>query len=417
MIANIHLCNPISSDMRTEDYDIVIIGAGPIGSRAGTVLSNKGLKVCILEEHEEIGRPFQCAGLVNPSAMEIVGLNHTILETIHSAKMHSPSGIDIQIGQPHKARTYTVCRKKFDQGVAKQAIDSGAKIYLNSKPLDASVSENEIRIESQIDDEVVMIKAKLLIGADGAHSWTRRKFKLGRPKEFMIGYQVEVTGFETEDGVLEMYTGKDIAPGFFAWAIPTGFGTHRIGMWSTAKLQNGKSSKEMLSNLMYDSKWSNRFENCSIVAQYCGPVPSGMVKKPYCERVLLLGDAAGIAKPTTGGGIGPGFEQIELAADDIYSAVKNADLSEKNLKRIAKSWNKLKNDHETARKLRNLLVSDLTDEQLDSHFKEFAKPEIIDLINSVADIEKPVPIGIALLKKVPAFRKLALKSSFVYLFG
>ena len=62
-------------------------------------------------------------------------------------------------------------------------------------------------------------------------------------------------------------------------------------------------------------------------------------------------------------------------------------------------------------------MSDLTDEQLDAHFKEFAKPEIIDLINSVADIEKPVPIGIALLKKVPAFRKLALKSSFVYLFG
>ena len=113
----------------------------------------------------------------------------------------------------------------------------------------------------------------------------------------------------------------------------------------------------------------------------------------------------------------PGFEQIELAADDIYGAVKNDNLSEKSLKRIAKSWNKLKNDHETARKLRNLLVSDLTDEQLDAHFKEFAKPEIIDLINSVADIEKPVPIGIALLKKVPAFRKLALKSSFVYLFG
>ena len=97
--------------------------------------------------------------------------------------------------------------------------------------------------------------------------------------------------------------------------------------------------------------------------------------------------------------------------------MKKNSLSEKNLKRIVKSWNKLKNDHETARKLRNLLVSDLTDEELDSHFREFAKPEIIDLINTVADIEKPVPIGIALLKKVPAFRKLALKSSFVYLFG
>ena len=417
MIANIHLCNLFSKYMRTEDYDVVIIGAGPIGSRAGTVLSNKGLKVCILEEHEEIGRPFQCAGLVNPSAMEIVGLNHTILETIHSAKMHSPSGIDIQIGQPHKARTYTVCRKKFDQGVAKQAIDAGAKIYLNSKPIDANVSGTEVTIESEINGETVLLKSKLLIGADGAHSWTRRKFKLGRPKELMIGYQVEVTGFETENGVLEMYTGKDIAPGFFAWAIPTGFGTHRIGMWSKADFQDGKSSQEMLSNLMYHSKWANKFENCSIVAQYCGPVPSGMVKRPYSNRVLLLGDAAGMAKPTTGGGIGPGFEQIELAANDLFTAIDQDRLSDKDLKRITKSWNKMKNDQDTARKLRNLLVSDLTDEQLDAHFREFARPDVIKLINSIADIEKPVPIGLALLKKVPAFRKLALKSSFVYLFG
>ena len=74
-------------------------------------------------------------------------------------------------------------------------------------------------------------------------------------------------------------------------------------------------------------------------------------------------------------------------------------------------------DQDTARKLRNLLVSDLSDEELDNHFTEFSRPDVIELINKVADIEKPVPIGIALLRKVPAFRKLALKSSFVYLFG
>ena len=67
-----------------------------------------------------------------------------------------------------------------------------------------------------------------------------------------------------------------------------------------------------------------------------------MVKKPYSDRVVLFGDAAGIAKPTTGGGIGPGFEQIELAADDIFNAVQKDNLSEKSLKRIAKSWNKLR---------------------------------------------------------------------------
>ena len=349
--------------------------------------------------------------------MESVKLEHTILKEIHSAKMHSPAGISIQIGQPHKVRTYTVCRKKFDQAVAKQAVYSGAMISLNSKPEDVQITDSHVELFVNLDGERILLKSKLLIGADGAHSWTRRKFKMGRPKELMIGYQVEVTGYQTDDGVLEMYTGEDIAPGFFSWVIPTGFGTHRIGMWSKAELQNGKSSEEMLHYLMKESKWSDRFSECSVVAQYCGPVPSGMVKKPYKDRVMLLGDAAGMAKPTTGGGIGPGFEQIQEIIGPLVSAINCDSLSEKNLKKICKHWYKMKGDQDTARKLRNLLVSDLSDEELDNHFTEFSRPDVIELINKVADIEKPVPIGIALLRKVPAFRKLALKSSFVYLFG
>ena len=67
-------------------------------------------------------------------------------------------------------------------------------------------------------------------------------------------------------------------------------------------------------------------------------------------------------------------------------------------------------DQNRARALRNLLVSDCSDKVLDKHFNSFAKPEVIKLINEVGDIEKPVPLGMALLKKVPAFRKLALKA-------
>ena len=46
------------------DFDVVIVGAGPVGGRAATLLSQDGLRVLMVEEHEEVGRPFQCAGLV-----------------------------------------------------------------------------------------------------------------------------------------------------------------------------------------------------------------------------------------------------------------------------------------------------------------------------------------------------------------
>ena len=70
----------------------------------------------------------------------------------------------------------------------------------------------------------------------------------------------------------------------------------------------------------------------------------------------------------------------------------------------------MKKDQDKARALRNLLVSDVRDAELDTHFTNFARPDVLELINEIGDIENPVPLGLALLKKVPAFRRLALKA-------
>ena len=70
-------------------------------------------------------------------------------------------------------------------------------------------------IKIEREGEIVDLKCNLLIGADGAHSWTRRYFKMGRPKEMMIGFQADVSGLSGKDNWLEMYTGRDIAPGLF----------------------------------------------------------------------------------------------------------------------------------------------------------------------------------------------------------
>jgi flavin-dependent dehydrogenase len=118
-----------------------------------------------------------------------------------------------------------------------------------------------------------------------------------------------------------------------------------------------------------------------------------------------------MAKPTTGGGIGPAFEQISGIIERLSDAVNKNQLDKKSLHKIcSKHFAKMRKEQNRARALRNLLVSDCSDEELDNHFNSFANPEIIELINKVGDIEKPVPLGMALLRKVPAFRKLALKA-------
>ena len=127
-------------------YDVVIVGAGPVGGRLATELSARGISTLMLEEHAEIGRPFQCAGLVNPPAMQMVGLEDTILQNVDGALIHSPSGIMVPVGKDGHVRTHVVCRKKFDQGVVAQAMNKGAHLWLLSRPTSAEVTKEGVSL-------------------------------------------------------------------------------------------------------------------------------------------------------------------------------------------------------------------------------------------------------------------------------
>ena len=402
--------------MGGHDFDVIIVGAGPVGGHLGHKLAENGLKVLMLEEHREIGKPFQCAGLVTPSAMDKVNLHHTILSDVFGARIHSPQGRPVEIGEPSIIRTHVVCRKLFDEGCVRQAIESGATLWVDSKPTDAEVGTSGVKVTVNREGEIITLNAKLLCGADGVHSWTRRHFRFGRPKEFMIGFQAEVSGYQGIPGRLEMFSGEDVAPGLFAWAIPNGE-THRIGVWVHPDRLAGRSCEMLYDTLLAHPLWREKFANIHETARFCGPLASGMVKRIYKNRVLLFGDAAGLCKPTTGGGIGPGFDQVHLLVPELTKLIQSNKLAESNLKRLSKPMEKMRKEHERARILRDLFVSSCNDEELESTFEIFARPDVVSLINKVGDIEKPVPLGIRLLKDVPEFRGMAVRATWALLTG
>ncbi len=398
------------------DHDVVVVGAGPVGARLATVLAERGVDVLLMEEHASIGRPFQCAGLVNPWSMAQVGLEHTVLQEIDGATIHGPHHASVSVGVPGETRTSAVCRNRFDEGVAAQAIYAGSKLMLSTTATGLLPIEGRgWRVHHHHEGTTGTTTCRLVVGADGAHSRVRHWLRSGRPKEIMIGNQVEVTGFHTEDRWLEMFTGESIAPGFFAWAIPTGFGTHRIGLWSSPDRLDDASPETLLDNLMTTSRHAPRFVDCQIVARFCGPIPGGMVRRPVRERAMLFGDAAGLAKPTTGGGIGPGFKQVSMVADALAEAIHDDNLSENMLKKIARPWDDLKRHQTRARALRNLFLTESDDETLERHVSVFAQPEVTEMINRLGDIEHPVPLGLEMLKKVPSFRPLALRAGWAML--
>ena len=387
-------------------FDSIVVGAGPIGGYLSKKLNDNGHSVLLLEEHDEIGRPFQCAGLVNPAAMETIGLESSILTSIWGANIHSPNGKRVSIGDPKVPRTYSVCRKIFDEAVVMQSIATGTEIMLSTKPVSASIENEYVEVNIDGPNGSETVRCKLLCGADGAHSWVRRKFRMGNPTETMIGFQIEVTGYSGDDGMLDMYTGASIAPGFFSWAIPTGE-TTRLGTWTKASLMGGTSSEEFMSRLMEDKNLNSRFTDCSEVARFCGPVPSGIVRRPMRERVALFGDAAGICKPTTGGGIGPGFKQVDMLVPLLSNAISENDLGEVRMKALSSKLKQMKRDQRKKRALRDAFLTEMNDSELEDIFSVWARPEVTDLINEFGDIENPIPLGVKMLREVPEFRRLA----------
>ena len=402
--------------MDSIDFDVVVVGAGPVGGFLAQRMSEGGASVLLLEEHAQIGRPFQCAGLVNPETMSLTGLQSTVLTPIWGARIHSPSGIPVVIGNEHDIRTWSVCRKLFDEGVVRGAVQSGAEIWLSSKPLSADAYEDHVILSVSTPQGDQTVRCRLLCGADGAHSWVRRRFRMGRPKELMIGFQVEVTGYKGEPGRLDMYTGSGFSPGFFAWAIPSGE-TTRIGTWSKPEMMKEESCEQLLDRLRSEPLWSERFSECREIGRFCGPIPSGLVKRPMIGRVALFGDAAGLCKPTTGGGIGPGFRQVEMLTPNLLECLNRDDFSDAAVKEVISLLSPLRREQNRARALREVFLTEMTDEELDSVFAVWSRPEVTELINQIGDIEHPIPLGIRMLKEVPEFRFIAKRAAKAVLWG
>ena len=179
----------------------------------------------------------------------------------------------------------------------------------------------------------------------------------------------------------------------------------------------GKSCEDLLETLMNSPKWKQRFTNCKEIGRYCGPVPSGLIHKPVINRVAVFGDAAGLCKPTTGGGIGKGFDQVDLMLPKLVEVITTNDFNPATVHDLNAIISRMRRSQNKSRALRNVFLSESTDQELDELFAVWSQPEVIEIINQVGDIDNPIPLGIKMLKEVPEFRRLASKAASALIWG
>jgi len=383
------------------EYDVSIIGGGPIGGHVARKLAEKGYEVAVFEKNKEIAQHLNCAGLVTSRVFELAEIsnNKIIQNKIKGANLHSPSNKILTIGGD-KIHAFSIDRTKFDKEILKNAEKKGAKIFLDNNVQNFHKKNNFYKLKTSEDLE---IRCNLLIGADGPHSKTRRVLPLFQPKEYLKGIGAEITNTSLNPELVEIFVGNKVAPGFFAWIIPINKdGTKaRIGLCTS---QEAPNPPKYYFSKMFDNKNFKPFlKSCRITRNIGGVIPLGPLKRTYSDNLMLVGDAAAQVKPTSGGGLYPGLLCANLCSEVAIESLQKKDFSSNFLKKYQKLWQKeIGSELRKGMRFRNIFKN-LSDKKMDKYIEKLQNPKIIETINEFGDIDYPSKLVKPLIKKTRFF--------------
>jgi len=310
-------------------HDVVIVGAGPAGSYVAYRLARSGYKVLVLEEHERIGEPVRCTGIIGAECLErFPFFEGVVLRDVNSARLFSPSGRELRLWRD-RVQAYLVDRAALDRVLARKAEREGAHYLLGNKVKDIAASDGSVKVKTE---SLETYEAKAAVIATGFGSSLPQKVGLGRVCDLVGGAQAEVSiGGQSE---IEVYFDQELAPEFFAWFVPTSPNRALVGLFS--RRSPGGHLRALLGLLFRQGKIASPEAKIA----YRG-IPLTPLPKTYRDRVLVVGDAAGQVKPTTGGGVYYGLLCAEVAADTLDRALATGDFSESLFSGYERAWREM----------------------------------------------------------------------------
>lgn len=386
-----------------ETYDVAVVGGGPIGCFVAQQLASKGMHVAIYEEHSTIGQPVHCAGLVTQRVFDISHCTHTgiIQNTICGAHIHGPSGSVLTIGED-KTHALVIDRQRFDEALADDARHAGAELNLNHKVTTAKHQETSILLSLQHQKTLHEARCNILIGADGPYSQIRKVFKFPHPMELLPGAGAELIDTELDPKFVHIFVGHQIAPGFFAWVIPT----NPQGTTARLGLCIKKQATPPLTHYFTRILEYPLLRGATVLKRYGGSIPLGPLKKTVTDHVMLVGDAAAQVKPTSGGGIYPGLLCSTYCANVAEKAAQDHRFDERSLQPYHTQWTKeIGRELSLGMRFRKIFTS-FTDTQLTKYLEKLQNPKIIETINTYGDIDYPSRLAFPLLRTSPSLLSL-----------
>ena len=315
--------------MSGQFYDVIVVGAGPAGSYIAYELASLGHDVAVFEEKSALGLDVCCTGIISTECFQSLDLGtDVILTKLNSARFFSPSGRCLRL-QTEKIQAYVVNRFLLDKAIASKAQSRGAQYFFSSPVIDIIPEEDSIQAETLCLGARERFSARAVVLANGFRPKLPRKLGLGKIKSFLVGAQAEVEVKNADE--FEIYFSQEIAPGAFAWLVPTSINKAYVGLLATSQAK--LYLQKFLNNLFSQGKITSREVEIRQKA-----IPLGTLARSYGDRILVIGDAAGQVKPTTGGGIYFGHLGARIAAGVLDEALSSDNLAIGQLSRYQKRW-------------------------------------------------------------------------------
>ncbi len=263
-------------------FDVIIAGGSVAGLLSAREISSNGFSVLVIEEDYEIGTPEHCGGLVSIAGLEELGVipfKKTFDHMIESAQISAPDGSCFDINSK-KQKVIEISRRELDKQIAFQAQKNGAVIKVKTsfqEITDTGIRTNEGKID-----------CKIFVDARGVSSLIH-KDRAG----ILSSAQYEIYADWIHKGQVKVMFDQEKYPGFFAWIIPSNEGKGKVGVAG-----RGINVAEALDEILEGK------ENYSIIRKIFAPIwIKGPIENFVEGKTIIVGDAAGQAKPTTAGGI------------------------------------------------------------------------------------------------------------------
>jgi len=378
--------------------DVAIIGGGPGGLSAGRRLAADGWNVTVFEEHDGIGTPVHCTGVLAEDAVSALSLPATaVLNPLSTVRFVAPAGHSFDYTTA-STEAVVIDRHQFDLTMAERAEAAGCTIVRSARISAIDPAADRVTVNNA---EGRVAEARAVILACGANYAFQKRLGLGMPSTFLQSAQLELPA--DRPGDVEIHFGSEIAPKGFAWAVPV-TRPHgrfaRIGVMADGDA--GAYFGRMLERVR--DRWSVAVPDTPAPRRRM--LPLGSLKRTYGERVLAIGDAAGLVKPTTGGGIYYSIVSGEIAAEVLASRLAVNDLSAGAMREYEQRWRARFQSEFVAQQALRYVAHRMRDTDIDALFSLATTDGILPLVRRTARFNSHRDFILALLRHQPARRAL-----------